>query len=124
MKKEEIFSKIDGFEIIGFASPTFNKKYVNPNALDSKNMGAISFNLDLSYKRARSIFEYMFDTKNFTFPNQNTMLKITKVSGRGFLAGRKMSKEEEISTDIRDEEYCHKYKCLDQQKVMIRFFLK
>jgi hypothetical protein len=124
LEKKEIISKIDGFEIIGFASPTFNKKYIDPTSISTKNFGAISFNLDLSYKRARSIFEYIFNSNNIQFSQQDLMFKMTKVSGRGFLAGREISKEEEISTDISDGDYCQKYNCNEQQKVMIRFFLK
>ena len=43
--------KIKSIEILGSASPTFNKKYINPNDISSRFAArAMGHNLDLSFQ--------------------------------------------------------------------------
>jgi DNA repair exonuclease SbcCD ATPase subunit len=121
---QKILSRIDSFEVIGFASPTFNKKYINPKELKVDNLNAVSFNLDLSYKRARSIYEFVFNPKKIAFDGQDTMFKMTKVSGRSFLDGKEVKEDDRVPANVTDKDYCEKYNCHEQQKVIIKFVLK
>jgi outer membrane protein OmpA-like peptidoglycan-associated protein len=121
---QKILNRIDSFEVIGFASPTFNKKYINPKELKVSNLNAVSFNLDLSYKRARSIYEFVFNPKKISFDGQDTMFKMTKVSGRSFLDGKEVKEDDRVPANVNDKDYCEKYNCHEQQKVIIKFVLK
>ena len=67
---ETRIAEISAVEIIGFASPTYGGKPVNPQSLSAQNRRAVNYNLDLSYERARSIFHYAFDTNTLKFKYQ------------------------------------------------------
>jgi predicted nucleic acid-binding Zn-ribbon protein len=113
--------KISAVEIIGFASPTFGGKPVNPRSLDTANRRAVNYNLDLSYERARSIFKYAFNPRTLKFEHQETMLPLIKVTGRSFFT-------EEVNPDdtgnLSREEFCKLYDCFGSQRVIIKFDLK
>lgn len=115
---------IDHIEVIGFASPTYDKKYVDPSQLKVQNLDAVSFNLDLSYKRAKSIFKHMFNPKKLVYDHQNEIFQITKVSGRSFLEGTTAQDGRSPASALSREEYCAKFDCKKQQKVVIKFHLK
>ena len=116
---------IDHIEVIGFASPTFDKKYIDPSELKVQNLDAVSFNLDLSYKRAKSIFKYIFNPQKLSYQHQNDIFKITKVSGRSFLEGTAANDgRSPASGELSREAYCAKFDCKKQQKVVIKFHLK
>lgn len=110
--------KIQSVEIIGFASPTYKGKYVDPKSLKASNKEAINYNLDLSYYRARSIFDYVFDTNKMAYQHQKDILPIVKVTGRSFLAEGSSQKE---AMNMSQAEYCKKYDCKKSQRVMIKF---
>lgn len=116
--------RIQSFEIVGYSSPIFGSKYVNPKELSAKNYWALNFNLDLSYRRARSVFKYIFNPyKVKKFERKQQMFQMTKVSGRSYLEGRipaNVSKKKRMSW----KKYCSKYDCDGQQKVVIKFNLK
>ena len=61
---KETADKVKSVELIGFASPTYRGKYVDPDSLRAGDREAANYNLDLSYYRARSIYEYIFDKKH------------------------------------------------------------
>jgi hypothetical protein len=113
-------ARISAIEIIGFASPTFAGKPVNPRSLSAQNRQAVNYNLDLSYERARSIFEYAFDPDNLKFEHQETMLPLIKVTGRSFFT-------EEVNPEdtgnLSREEFCKLYDCFGSQRVIIKFGL-
>jgi len=113
-------AKISAIEIIGFASPTFAGKPVNPTSLSAQNRRAVNYNLDLSYERARSIFKYAFDPKTLRFKHQETMLPLIKVTGRSFFT-------EQVNPDdtgnLSSEEFCKRYDCFGSQRVIIKFGL-
>jgi predicted nucleic acid-binding Zn-ribbon protein len=112
-----IASKISNIEIIGFASPTYKGKYIDPTKLSGEDRGAVNYNLDLSYQRARSIFDHVYS--NMTFEHKKEMLPLIKVAGRSFLA----NKERNIATSGA-EDFCLKNDCSKLQKVIIKFNLK
>jgi outer membrane protein OmpA-like peptidoglycan-associated protein len=121
-KDPKISEKIASIDLIGFASPTYAGKYVDPQSLKETDREAVQYNLDLSYQRARSIFNYVFDTKKMKFENQQRLLGMVKVSGRSFL--HEAVKGRDIESGISVKEFCAKFDCLTEQKVIIKFHLK
>ena len=118
---EMLASLISSVEIIGFASATYGGKPVNPTGLSIDNRTAINYNLDLSYKRARSIFEYVFDTDKIRFDYQNTMVPLINVTGRSFFAEKV---DPDITGDLSLDEFCAQYNCKKSQRVIIKFGLE
>lgn len=113
-------ANISSVEIIGFASPTYGGEPVNPVGLSAENRTAVNYNLDLSYERARSIFEYVFDTKKMKFDQQGIMLPLIKVTGRSFFT-EKINLED--TGNLSKEEFCRQYNCNQSQRVIIKFGL-
>jgi len=111
--------KITGVEIIGFASPTYQGKYIDPASLSPGDKKAVEYNLDLSYYRAKSIFSYTFDKSKMSFPYQKKMLPKVKVTGRSFLA--ESLKGRDIASGISQKEFCAQFNCKEAQKVIIKF---
>lgn len=122
LEDEKVAKEISSVEIIGFSSPTYKGQYVDPQSLAEKDRAAVSYNLDLSYNRAKSIFNYMFDKKNMNYDYQKEMLPLVKVTGRSFLAEE--VKGRDIASGLAIKDYCAKYNCEKSQKVIIRFNLK
>lgn len=116
---EMVASVISSVEIIGFASPTYAGKPVDPTGLSAANRAAVNYNLDLSYKRARSIFEYVFDTEKIKFKYQDTMVHLINVTGRSFFAEESPGDTGGLSID----EFCGQYNCMKSQRVIIKFGL-
>ena len=72
--------------------------------------------MDLSYKRAKSIFNYILDEKEMNFSHRNSLVPALKVSGRSFLDLMK------IDRNIASvQQYCEKYDCKKSQRVIIKF---
>jgi outer membrane protein OmpA-like peptidoglycan-associated protein len=115
-----VSADISSVEIIGFASPTFGGKPVNPTELSAANRIAVNYNLDLSYERAKSIFEYAFDTRKLKFKHQDSMLPLIKVTGRSFLSEQV---NPEDTGNLTPEEFCEQYNCYESQRVIIKFGL-
>jgi myosin heavy subunit len=116
----KVAKKIQNVEIVGFASPTYQGKYVDPRSLDPNDRKAINYNLDLSYARAKSIFAVVFDSNKMTFEHQKELLPLVKVTGRSFLAN---PDERGIASDV-NKSFCEKNDCAKMQKVIIKFNLK
>jgi outer membrane protein OmpA-like peptidoglycan-associated protein len=121
-KDPKIAKKIGSIDLVGFASPTYKGKYVDPASLDEADRDAVSYNLDLSYQRARSIFGYIFDTDKMKFADQQRLLGMVKVSGRSFL--HEAVKGRDVASGISVKEFCAKFDCLQEQKVIIKFNMK
>lgn len=122
LEDEKVAQEISSVEIIGFSSPTYNGRYVDPTSLHEKDREAVNYNLDLSYNRAKSIFSYIFDKKDMTYQYQKDLLPLVKVTGRSYLAEE--VKGRDIASGLNIKDYCSKYKCEKSQKVIIRFNLK
>lgn len=115
-KEKSLSKKIANVELIGFASPTYRGKYVDPRGLDSEARAAVNYNMDLSYQRAKAMFEFIFNTKQMKYSNQKELLGLTKVSGLSYLRS-KSAPEGKLS----DASYCEKYDCAKSQKVIVKF---
>lgn len=106
---------IGAVEIIGFASPTYKGRFVDPNSSSSEDREAIRYNMDLSYRRARTIFNHVIDENKFQFEYQGKLVPLLKVSGRSFLELFKNNR------NLASEEFCRVNDCRKAQRVIIRF---
>lgn len=120
MENPKVKMKVNSVEIVGFASPTYKGKLVDPNMLKSGDRQAVDYNLDLSYARARSIFQYLFDPNKMTFKHQREILPLVKVTGRSFLSEAKNMRNI-ANTPTTTNEFCEKYDCKKAQRVIIKF---
>ena len=111
-----VSNQISSVEVIGFASPTYQGKFVDPNSTKPKDREALKYNMDLSYKRAKSIFNYILDENEMNFEHRQTLVPNLKVSGRSFLDLMKMDRNVASA-----DEYCKKNDCKKSQRVIIRF---
>ncbi len=116
MENKKVSNAISNVEIIGFASPTYQGRVVDPNSLKKEDRDAFNYNMDLSYRRAKSIMQYIFDPNNMQFSHQKDILPLVKVSGRSFLEEAKGKR-----AVANSEELCRKYDCKKAQRVIIRF---
>ncbi|SMF36510.1 hypothetical protein [Pseudobacteriovorax antillogorgiicola] len=112
---------INSVEIVGFASPTYKNRVVDPNSLDPRDRTAINYNLDLSYKRARAIFKHIFNTNRMNFDYQQRLLPLVKVTGRSFFT---QEIQGGVDSNMDMKSFCKKYDCKKSQNVIIRFNLK
>ena len=83
---------------------------------------AVNYNLDLSYRRARSIFRYAFDTSQIKFDYQPDLMRYVKITGRGYLTSAADTAITDRAT-LSKEEFCARYDCREEQAVLIRFTL-
>jgi hypothetical protein len=116
----EIARKLDTVEVVGFASPTFQGRVVDPQSMAAADRVAVNYNMDLSYKRAKSIFDFAFDPKKIVFDKQKNLLPLVKVSGRSYLTADRAP----ASKGGNDADYCASNNCQKHQIVVIRFTLK
>ncbi|MFM6927870.1 MAG: microtubule-binding protein [Bdellovibrio sp.] len=113
----KVSGKISAVEIVGFASPTYQGRFVDPHSNKVEDKKALKYNMDLSYRRANSIFSYMLDEQNMKFDHQRELLSLMKVSGRSFLEVMKVQNRN-IATAA---EFCKHNDCKKAQRVIIRF---
>lgn len=111
----KVKDKISAVEIVGFASPTFQGKYVDPSSSAKKDKEALKYNMDLSYQRAKSIFNHILDDKSMEFDHQKDMFPVMKVSGRSFLDVMK------VKNVPPGKDFCQVNDCKKSQRVIIRF---
>ncbi len=116
----EIARKLDTVEIVGFASPTFQGRVVDPQSMAAADRAAVNYNMDLSYRRAKSIFDFAFDQRKIAFDKQKNLLPLVKVSGRSYLTADRAP----ASGGGADSDYCANNNCQKHQIVVIRFTLK
>lgn len=113
----KVSDKISSVEIIGFASPTYKGRYIDPNSTNADDKAALKYNMDLSYRRANSIFTYMLDNPNLSFQHRQELMSLMKVSGRSFLEVMKVQ-DRNVATAA---EFCKLNDCKKAQRVIIRF---
>ena len=111
-----ISKQITSVEVIGFASPTYKGRVIDPNSNKPEDRDGLKYNMDLSYKRAKSIFNYILDNKEMSFEHRNELVPNLKVSGRSFLD---LMKQDRSVASVED--YCKKNDCKKSQRVIIRF---
>ncbi|MBQ46943.1 MAG: hypothetical protein CMP10_05565 [Zetaproteobacteria bacterium] len=114
----ETINRVTSIEIIGFASPTFKGRVVDPQSLHRRYRESVNYNLDLSYKRAREVFRYIFNKSNMDFPYQDDLLPLIKITGRSYFTDSIAGKNPDY---LNRKDFCNTYGCLNKQKVMIRF---
>ncbi|HWU44666.1 MAG TPA: hypothetical protein VN132_14540 [Bdellovibrio sp.] len=113
----KVSDKISAVEVIGFASPTYQGRFIDPSSSKPEDKEALKYNMDLSYRRANAIFSYMLDDGNLKFDHQRDLLARMKVSGRSFLEVMKVQNRN-VATAA---EFCKQNDCKKAQRVIIRF---
>jgi outer membrane protein OmpA-like peptidoglycan-associated protein len=119
MENKKIADKISSIEIIGYASPTYKGRVIDPNSLKPEDKMAVEYNLDLSYQRAKSIFNFAFDPNKLSYAHQKDIRPLVKVSGKSFFEAAKLSREVANATSAAD--FCKKNDCKKSQRVLIKF---
>ncbi len=118
LDNKKVADKVNGIEIIGFASPTYKGRVVDPSSLDAEDRKAAEYNLDLSYQRAKSIFQYVYDPREMNFDHQKQLRALTKVSGKSFFDSVKIDRSL-ASTNVK--QFCKQVDCKKSQRVLIKF---
>ncbi len=113
----KISEKISAVEIIGFASPTYKGRFIDPKSSKPEDKQAIKYNMDLSYRRANAIFGYVLDDNNMQFQHQKELVSLMKVSGRSFLEVMNINNRNVANA----AEFCKQNDCKKAQRVIIRF---
>lgn len=119
----KIANEIRSVELVGFASPTYKNRFVDPSSLNPADRAAVNYNLDLSYQRAKSIFNYIFDTKKIRYSHQEQLLPLVKVTGRSYLAAKR-NLNGRVPASMNAEEFCRLFNCQESQRVFIKFNLE
>lgn len=112
----KVAGKISTVEVVGFASPTYKGRFVDPNSDKPEDKAAIKYNMDLSYRRANSIFNYLLENGS-EFKHQKNLLSLMKVSGRSFLEVMKIQGRSPATA----AEFCKQNDCKKAQRVVVRF---
>lgn len=115
----KLAGKITTVEVVGFASPTYKGRFVDPNSNKADDKAALKYNMDLSYRRANSIFNYLLENNGSgQFDHQKDLLSLMKVSGRSFL---EVMKVKGARTPANAAEFCKLNDCKKAQRVVVRF---
>lgn len=118
---KKIAKRISAIEIEGYASPTYKGRYIDPESLKPEDKAAVKYNLDLSFQRAKAIFDYAFDTNKIQYPHQKEMYKLVEVTGKSFIEEAK--KKRTLSSEDKNKPFCEVYDCKKAQRVIIKFNL-
>lgn len=111
-----VANKISAVEVIGFASPTYQGRYIDPKSTKPEDLQAIKYNMDLSYKRAKAIFTHVLDESEMQFEHQKELLGLMRVSGRSFLEVMNVNRNVASAA-----EFCKLNDCKKAQRVIIKF---
>lgn len=121
LKDPKIAEKIKAVDIVGFSSPTYRGRYVNPNSLKPEDRKALEYNTNLSIERAKSVFKHIIDTKKLKYARQRQITPLLKVSGRSYFSGA--LKGRAPAKEMSKKEFCKLYDCKKEQRVIIKFEL-
>lgn len=113
----KVASQIKDVEVVGFASPTYQGRYIDPRSTKPEDKAALKYNMDLSYQRANAIFKHLVDGKVQGFKNQQELMSLMKVSGRSFLDIMNVQNRNISSA----AEFCKVNDCKKAQRVIVRF---
>jgi outer membrane protein OmpA-like peptidoglycan-associated protein len=117
---EHISTKIENIEIIGHASPSFKKAYVDPTT-DSPE--AYGHNMRLSAQRAASIANFMMGKQIGKYHFKNKMRESLFAVGRSYVSP--VEKPKMMGRDLASvDDTCGPYDCSLSQRVEISFRLK
>ena len=107
--------RISELRISGHASPTFQKRYVDPSDTSAGSRYAHDYNIRLSFDRAQAVFNFI--KYEITYPHKKQILKkMTNVSAHGYL---KAKVPKELLGQTADCEI--QYDCDQEQYVVISF---
>jgi len=120
---KEIAGNIASLEIVGWASPVYKGNIITGvNTRLEKE--ALSYNMNLSYKRAKAIFDYIFNTGGKYFKYKKKMLRVTKVSSLSHIVSKLRKRDNFFQEDQKGDNWiCKKYNCKEWQKVAIKINL-
>ncbi len=113
----KIAKMISSVEVVGFASPTYKGRFIDPKSDNPEDKSAIKYNMDLSYRRANSIFTQILEDQGSDFDHRKDLLGLMKVSGRSFLEVMKVQNRNVSSS----AEFCKVNDCKKAQRVIVRF---
>lgn len=113
----KVANKISSVEIVGFASPTYKGRYIDPKSSKPEDKAALKYNMNLSYQRANSIFNYLLEGRMNNSAESKTLLSLMKVSGRSFLDIMNVKTRGPASA----ADFCKVNECKKAQRVIIRF---
>lgn len=113
----KIADKISAVEVVGFASPTYKGRFVDPSSNKPDDKAALKYNMDLSYRRAKSIFNYLLENKAPEFDHQKNLMSLMKVSGRSFLEVMRTGARKPANAG----DFCKFNDCKKAQRVIVRF---
>ncbi|MBX2986951.1 MAG: microtubule-binding protein [Bdellovibrionaceae bacterium] len=113
----KLAGKISSVEVVGFASPTYKGRFVDPYSTKADDRAALKYNMDLSYRRANAIFTHLVEEKDPNFQHQRELLALMKVSGRSFLEVMKVQSRGVANA----AEFCRQNDCRKAQRVIVRF---
>ncbi|MEI8348469.1 MAG: hypothetical protein WCG27_13450, partial [Pseudomonadota bacterium] len=120
---EVISKKIKSVELVGFASPTYRGKLVDPDSMNANGRKAVNYNMDLSFRRSKAIFSYIFREGAIKQTYQRKLFTLSKVSGKSYLSIPPLkSGRMPASINVR-KNFCQYYDCSQSQKVIIKFDL-
>ena len=123
MGDKELSKLIKEIEVVGSASPTLQGRFVNMMFSDPETIRkAMNINVDLSYNRAKKIFNHLFNNPSVVFEHKNKMFPLLKVSGEGFHRGQ-LPKGESYESLGEMPDFCMKFDCTKYQVVKLRFKL-
>lgn len=123
-------AKIQSLQLTGYASPIYRGKLMDADKTDEVSQAGLSYNMDLSYRRARSIFDYIFNhPEEISYEFRDQMMKITTVSSRSYLVSDLEKQNNLAASEIPEglsagRVFCLSYNCDAWHKVSIRFVVE
>lgn len=125
-KDRRVYSKISTIQLLGYASPIWKGKLLSIDETSDDAREALRYNMDLSYRRAKSIFEYVFNPQEMDYSHQQEMLRLTRVSSLSYIVSKLEPIPENERKDIPEwlsegRKICRQYNCREWHKVSIKF---
>ncbi|OIQ20922.1 MAG: hypothetical protein BM556_02975 [Bacteriovorax sp. MedPE-SWde] len=116
-KDSSTYNYIEFVNIVGHASPRYDKKYMSP--ISKNNQDAFNYNMELSTNRAKEIVKYIFSKEFGKFKNKNIFRQKVSAIGRSFSDPIKRS-----PASTNKDTSCGQYDCKSSRRVEIKFTLK
>ncbi|RZA25094.1 MAG: hypothetical protein EOP10_07890 [Proteobacteria bacterium] len=122
----KIANRIEKILVTGYASPSFNKTFVDPSTAVGE---PYEYNLDLSVNRAKEIVAFMFGSQISSYEFKDRMRAMVSVSGMGLMGAIPLEKtsmcgKETGSLSKAEDCSCGPFDCKKSRRVEIQFVLK
>lgn len=126
LENPKIAQRIESILVTGYASPKFNKEYIDPATASGE---AYDYNLDLSVNRAREIVSFMFSSEIKDYSFKDKMRSMVSLSGIGMMKAIPLESDSVCSKDPHaaqkfEECTCGPYDCKKSRRVELQFVLK